>query len=211
MSNSRIEPYALSLWAKSKGLTHCFVYRGPSMTPTFQNGDFLYLRSARQKLVKGDVIVIDTTNNNGFIVHRIVSASLEGFITHGDHNRLCDLQVSLDHIVGKVEFVENKRGIKRVANGLLGLGLARIWHTIFWLDRFFRQMFWLPYQAFRKSGLTSLIWRPKIVKMEIKNADRLQVKYIYKQRTVATWDPMLHRFDCRKPFDLVIPHPEEQN
>jgi signal peptidase I len=210
MSNSQIESYSLSPWAKAKGFTHCFVYRGPSMVPTFQNGDFLYLRSTAQKVVIGDVIVIIAPNNKEFIVHRIISASPEGLITRGDHNRLYDPSpVTLDQIVGKVELVENKRGIKPVANGLLGLWLARIWHTVFWLERLFRRMFWKPYQLVRKSGLVSFIWRPNIIKMQVQKADGSQVKYIYKQCTVAIWDPTLQRFDCRKPFDLVIPYPEK--
>jgi signal peptidase I len=210
MSNSLIEPYALSPWAKEKGLTHCFIYRGPSMTPTFQNGDFLYLCSVAPRLLRGDVIVFTDLNKKGFIVHRIISTSLEGLITRGDQNRLYDSSpITLDQIVGKVELVESRLRIKPVANGLLGLWLARIWHTVFWLERLFRRMFWKPYQLVRKSGLVSFIWRPNIIKMQVQKADGSQVKYIYKQRTVATWDPTFQRFDCRKPFDLVIPHPDE--
>jgi hypothetical protein len=179
------------------------------MFPTFQIGDFLYSRSTMQKLAQGDVIVFADSENNGFIVHRIISTSFEGLIARGDHNRLCDSPITLDRIVGKVELVENKSGIKSVSNGFLGLWLARFWHSLFWLDRFFRLIFWVPYRAFRKSGLINYIWRPNIVRMKVKNPNGSQVKFIYKQSTVATWDPTYRRFDCRKPFDLVIPRPED--
>jgi hypothetical protein len=209
MSDFQIEPYTLSPWAKAKGLTHCFVYRGPSMNPTFQNGDFLYLRSVAKKLVIGDVIVFTGPKRKRVIVHRIIAISPEGLITRGDHNSVCDSPVVLEQVIGKVEITENKRGVGSVDNGFWGLWLARIWHTVFWLERLFRWMFWSPYQLVRKSGIVSIIWRPKIVKIHIRKAGGLRVKYIYKQRTVAIWDSDTQRFDCRKPFNLVIPHPEE--
>jgi signal peptidase I len=207
MSNFQIEPYTLSPWAKAQGLTHCFVYRGPSMNPTFQNGDFLYLCPVAKKFALGDVIVFVEPIKKQVIVHRIVSASHKGLITRGDHNRLCDSPVTSGQVIGKVDLVENKRGIKRASNGLLGFWLARVWHTVFGLDRLFRWMFFTPYHLVRKSGVVPFIWHPKIVKMQVWKAGGSRVKYIYKQRTVATWDPTYHRFVCRKPFDLIIPYP----
>jgi signal peptidase I len=210
MSDSLIEPYVLSPWAKGKRLTHCFIYRGPSMIPTFKTGDFLYLRPVSKKPVVGDVIVFADPGKNGFIVHRIVSDSPKGLNTQGDHNRYQDVApVALNQIVGKVEFVENKRGLKPVANGRLGLWLVRVWQAISWLELLLRRIFWMPYQFVRKSGVVSRIWRPRIFKIQTQKADGLQYKYVYKRRTVATWDPVLGEFICNKLFDLVIPNPEE--
>lgn len=210
MSSSQIETYTLSPWAKAKGLAHCFVYHGPSMTPTFQNGDFLFLRSDGQKLGKGDVIVFTDPVKKEIIVHRIISITKEDVFTRGDHNRLPDaLPVKLEQIIGKVEFVENKRGIKTVANGFWGLCLARIWHTFFGADRLVRRIFWMPYNFIRERRVAVYFWRPQISKIQVQSEYGRQVKYLYKNRTVATWDSTRRRFDCRKPFDLVIPSPLE--
>ncbi|MGB8214210.1 MAG: signal peptidase I [Anaerolineales bacterium] len=208
MSNSLIEPYKLSSWAKTRGFTHRFVYVGPSMSPTFQSGDFLYLRSAPVKLHKGDVIVFADTKSNGFVVHRIVSTSPIGLVTRGDQNRFCDPPVPLDQVIGKVDLVENKAGINPVIHGLRGLWSARISYLVFQLYALFRQLFWIPYRLFRISGLVSTFWRPNIVKLHLQNADGSLIKYIHKHRTVAVWNPFLQKFDCHKPFDLVITHPE---
>lgn len=209
MSNFPLESHVISPWAQAKGATHCFVYRGPSMTPTFHHGDFLYLRSTAQNLFIGDVVVFSASNKNGLIVHRIVSDSLEGLITRGDHNRFCDSPVTLDRIIGKVEFVENKYGIRCVTNGFWGLWLARIFQIIYRHYFLFRALARTPYQLVHKSGVVALIWRPSIVKMQVQKAGGFQVKYIYKHNTIAIWYPNLQRFDCQKPFDLVIPNPEE--
>ena len=180
------------------------------MKPTFQDGDFLYSHPAAKELVRGDVVVFIDPNNQRTIVHRVVSAaSVAGLITRGDHNRLCDEPIAVDQVIGKVELTENERGIKPVVSGRRGWWLAQAWQAIFWLGGLFRQLFWAPYQWLRKSGLATYIWQPKIVKIQVRKMDEWQIKYIYKQRTVASWEPALRRFACRKPFDLVIPNPEK--
>lgn len=210
MNNFQIEIISLSSWAKAKGLTHCFIYHGPSMNPTFHNGDFLYLRSTARRFIKGDVIVFTDVPENRYIVHRIISATPEHLITRGDHNCLFDRSITKDQIVGKVELVETKTGINKVVDGFSGLVIARFWYSVFWLDRLMRQIFRLPYKMFRQSGLAGIIWKPEIARIQIKKGAGLQVKYIYKERTVATWDPARGIFTCRKPFDLVIPHPKKR-
>lgn len=208
MSNSRIEPHVLSLWAKAKGLTHCFVYHGPSMIPTFQKGDFLYLRLQMESLLPGDVVVFTKLDTADYIVHRIAAISHKGFITRGDHNRFPDVPpVTSEQIVGKVEFVENKHGIRRVINGAWGLWVAKIWQLVFGLDRLLRRLFWMPYNFIRTRRIASVFWRPKISKMQVQSESGQQIKYLYKNRTVAVWDLSCQRFNCRKPFDLVIPSP----
>jgi signal peptidase I len=208
MNNSHIDYSPISSWAKAKGFTHCFIFRGPSMAPTFRNGDLLYLRSAAHKLFLGDVVVYADYDKNEFIVHRIVSKSFEMLITRGDHNRLCDPPVTLGQIVGKVELIENKNGLKPVASGYKGLWLALIYRKVYWLNLMLRRVLWMPYQLVRISGFLSLIWKPRIVRIQLQSVNGMEVKYIYKQRIVASWSPARGKFYCIKPFDLVIPHPQ---
>lgn len=210
MSNSLVESYTLSPWAKRKGLTRCFFYRGLSMIPTFQNGDFLYLSSSAQNLYPGDVVVFTPCPRADYVVHRIISRSSKNFITRGDHNRFPDtLPIAPEQIVGKVEFVENKNGTHRVANGILGLWRASIWHSVLWLDQLIRRMLWMPYNFIREKRITALIWHPKISKIQVQSKNGLLIKYLYKNSTVAIWDFACQRFECRKPFDLIISNPEE--
>jgi signal peptidase I len=212
MSNSLIETYTLTPWAQEKGLARCFVYRGPSMTPTFLIGDFLYVCANMQNLNIGDVVVFSAQNTTeGYIVHRIVANSNQGFIARGDHNRLNDVHpFARDKIVGKVEFVENKHGIQKVLNGLGGHCLAVILRVMFGLDRLIRLMFWIPYNFIRERRIGSIVWRPKITKVRLQLGNGQRIKYLYNKKTVAVWESYLNRFECSKPFDLIIPHPEKQ-
>jgi len=209
MRNFQIEPYHLSSWVKEEGFTHCFIYRGTSMIPTFQSGDFLYIRSTAHKLFPGDVVIINNPEITNYVVHRIVSSSEKGFITRGDHNRLPDvLTITIEQIIGKVEFVENKHGVHRVANGNPGLWVGRMWQWVFGLDRLIRRLFWIPYNFIRERRLAAMFWQPKISKLQINSEKGQQIKYLYRNSTVAIWDSSCRRFDCRKPFDLIIPPPE---
>jgi len=210
MSNFQIEPCYCSSWAKKEGFAQCFIYRGPSMTPTFKPGDFLYLRSPVQKYIPGDVVIFNNPPTGNNVVHRIVSISEGNFITRGDHNRLPDvLTIPLEQIIGRVEFVENKHGARRVANGNPGLWVARMWQLTFGLDRLIRRIFWRPYNFIRERRLAALVWRPKISTLQIQSEYGQQIKYLYRNSTVALWDSSCRRFDCRKPFDLVISPPED--
>ena len=54
------------------------------------------------------------------------------------------------------------------------------------------------------------IWKPAISQIHLKTDTGTLVKFIYRKKTVAVWEASRGRFDCRKPFDLVIFPPEDQ-
>jgi signal peptidase I len=212
MINSPIEFYDLLPWAKARGFTYCFVYHGFSMTPIFNNGDFLFVRSIlRNRLMVGDVVVFTSSEFTGPVVHRIVALDNNNFITQGDHNPLRDvLPIPFEQIMGKVELVENKHGIYRMTNGVLGLCVASVRRSIFYLDHLVRRVFWTPYNLIRKKRLVARFWDPKIIKLQVQSEYGPIIKFIHKERTVAVWDPSCRRFACSKPFDLIITHPDKQ-
>ena len=60
----------------------------------------------------------------------------------------------------------------------------------------------------RKSGLISRLWHPRITQIRLQTARGSLVKYSCAGRTVARHWPEIGRFECLKPFDLVIPRPD---
>jgi len=76
------------------------------------------------------------------------------------------------------------------------------------LDGWVRWLFRKPYHLLLFSGIITKLWEPVFYKLTLQTEDGPLVKYIYRQHTVAVWDANLKRFDCHKPFDLVIPRPE---
>jgi hypothetical protein len=141
----------------------------------------------------------------------VVSVSARGVLTRGDHNKGLDpYLVAMDRVIGKVEQVEIQGEWKPVTGGRPGLWNARVQWFLTWLDVRFRRMFWRPYGLLRSSRIVPRLWRPAITVVQLQTQHGPLVKYIYRQRTVALWNPSIRRFECRKPFDLVIPSPLDE-
>ena len=56
-----------------------FVYRGPSMAPTFRPGQVLHVYAEARDIAPGDVIVFHGQNGIGHVVHRVISLSPDGW------------------------------------------------------------------------------------------------------------------------------------
>ncbi len=194
-------------------MTDKYFYRGKSMQGTFCPGDALSIISMPfDSVSKGDVIVFretDSVNPSEIVVHRVVMITALELITRGDHNRSNDPPVLPGQVIGRVEFVETQRGLVRVLNGEPGLWWARFLWLWLAIDLFLRRLFWRPYNFIRQKRLAVLFWRPAMVRVCFSIGQGFLVKYLYRGRTIATWDSVSNKFACRKPFDLVIPPPLE--
>jgi signal peptidase I len=209
MHKSAVKESSISKSALCPDEADCqFVYHGASMGPTFKPGQLLHIRLDSKKIMPGDIIVFKGQPDSQRIVHRVVSVSAQGFLTRGDNNKGLDPYLVLaDQVIGKVDRMEMQGEQKVVLGGRQGLWKAQIRWAMLWLDMWFRRMFWRPYGLLRASRIVPRIWRPVITVVQLKTEEGSLVKYIYKRRAVAVWDPSNRRFECRKPFDLVIPSP----
>jgi len=212
MNSSLIEARVIYSWAREAGLTRCFIYNGPSMVPTFRPGHLLYLRPDASDISPGDVIVFDNPSGNNYTVHRVVSISGGGLITRGDNNRLTDLVPVLpDHLVGRVEMLEDQGRLQLVAGGRRGLWLARLGWGARWTGRRLRHLFWKPYNFIRNCApIRKILQRwfsPYLTVTYLNTPDGPLVKTTFQERTVALWRPQQSHFECRKPYDLFVPRP----
>jgi len=199
---------SLPKWARDMGLSHCFVHAGVSMLPTLRPGYLVYVRPAKENLSPGDVIVFMRASDDCCFTHRVVAITERGLFTQGDNNLEPDtLQVSWEQIVGKVETMEVGGQRQPVLGGAKGLRAAKLRWAGLKLDYGIRRLLGGPLRALRLKRIVPMLWRPKIEEIHLKTERGPLVKYIYKQQTVAIWDPSRQRFDCRKPFNLVIPSP----
>jgi signal peptidase I len=190
-------------------------YHGESMFPTFRLGDYLEIVSfSKDDICPGDVIDFRRMNLQGEpeeIVHRVVAILEDGFITRGDNRLHCDLSpVQMEQIVGKVEIIHRRGGKKLVRHGINGLRIAMFQQLVLHLNYWARRLFRDPYHFLHFSGIISRLWQPVLNRLTLQTERGPLIKYIYRQHTVAVWDLTLKRFDCRKPFDLVIPNPEKK-
>jgi hypothetical protein len=207
-----IEVQIIPAWARAEGLSRCFIYRGSSMTPTLHAGHLLYVRPTARDIMPGDVIVFRRSSGDGYIVHRVVSTTNAGLITRGDNNRRTDAPVALGQVIGRVEMLEEEGSPRPVWGGNRGLWSAHIRWGMRRMEGWLRRALRPPYRALRSSSLARrvlgrwLFHRLSVVRLE--TPDGLLIKFIHNGRTVAHWWPQSNRFECRKPYDLVIPRPD---
>jgi hypothetical protein len=139
-----------------------------------------------------------------------VAVSPEGVVTQGDNNDDPDPElVKTENIIGIVTGIERLGKKFPLVNGRLGVFwsicvrvFSRIKHLTFFIGRSL-------YSWSRQRGWLALFWHPFLTKIQLQTQHGVLIKYIHKRRTVARWWPERHYFECRKPYDLVIPNPEK--
>jgi signal peptidase I len=218
MSNSQVEAHfvaearVIPRWIKEKGVTRCFVYSGRSMTPTFRGGSLLYVRPEACDVAVGDVIVF--ANSAGeHVVHRVVSITDSGLITHGDSNSCYDVDpVSHESVIGRVEMVEGKRDVVPVARGKRGIWSARIRRWRRQVTRSLRRILGAPYRLLYHFPvvhpvLTRFLLR-RLVVLHCATSAGPVLKFIRDGKVIARWAPGRTSVTIESPYDLFI-HPDD--
>jgi hypothetical protein len=199
-------------WAKMRGLTHLFIYSGPSMQPTFRPGHLLYIRPDAQSLQPGDVLVYKSEEAGHPIVHRAVAFTPDGWIMRGDNNRLLDATpVPAEKILGRVELVGDGEVYQVVRGGKSGLRLASLRWALRSPVLSIRLILGWPYRALRRyTPLRTWLARrfaTKLQTIRLETPTGSIVKTLYRGQVVARWQAQPRRFEVRKPFDLFIDPP----
>ncbi len=211
------------------------IYTGRSMSPLFRPGDVLHVKAkAFDQIRPGDVIVFGQarpTDDAGRevslpsspprsnwplavavddhrIVHRVIALRPEGLVTRGDANPLPDEElVTPDRLEGLVIGLERGGRHLTVYGGhrsLAGAVIARIARPAW---RRMRRIASLPYALIRSTGLAKCVWKPRLRTLSISTPQGPLVKTLCGDRTIARWWPNSGRFECRKPYDLVVSRP----
>jgi signal peptidase I len=188
-------------------------YHGGSMLGTLRPGDQVVIEPVPLTAIRpGDIVAFrQTIADDGKlpIVHRVVAIRPMGLLTQGDNNAQVDEElVAADRLLGRVTHIERGGRRRLVCGGRAG----QLW-VVYLRAR--RRVYNLAarlgrglYQRLRASGLMRRVWRPKITRVRLVNNHGTLVKYVCGRRTVARWWPHQNRFQCQKPYDLVIPRPD---
>ena len=192
-------------------------YRGRSMLGIFRAGDQLTITPVSFTSIQaGDLVIFRSAEHSQTqheVVHRVVANTPRGMITQGDNNPHPDrLFLTQDQLLGRVtQYIRDGR-VYPVRSGFWGMIHLRSLHAM----RFIRHLGssilrltvgWL-YRWLRDSGLVGRFWRLTIVRLVVNTRTGPMVKYIHWHRTVAKWRPNHGRFWVCRPYDLVIPPPE---
>jgi hypothetical protein len=142
-----------------------------------------------------------------------------GVILRGDNNPENELVIA-NAIVGRVTHFNRNGKIRPVWGGQRGRIKGQLMSLRYALPRTAARFFWqkvaalpflrLPYRWLRQSGLALRIWHPSVTKIYLETEDGPMIKYVVNHRTVARWWPQVNQFWCRKPYDLVIPKPDNE-
>ncbi len=186
-------------------------YHGRSMGGTFCPGDCLILEPVSiADIHPGDVVVYRSPNRQGDadeLVHRIVAVVPGGLVARGDNNPCTDTTlVTANNLLGRVMHVERSGKTRPVRGGRLGLLRAWLLHARLPTWGFIKRVGRRPYRWLRESGLVSHLWRPSFLKVHLMAENGPLVKYVCGGRTVASWWSAEGRFECQKPYDLVLWH-----
>ncbi len=185
------------------------IYHGSSMAGVFQPSDSLTVQPTPIEGIRpGDVVAYrlpGSGDESHEIVHRVVAIAPCGLVTQGDNSARADsCLVTRHNLLGKVTHVERDGVIRPVQGGWLGLWRARLFRAGQHLRRLGRG----PYHWLRRSGMLRLLWKPVIIQVHVTDSSGPVVKYTCCGKTVARWWPEEGRFECRKPYDLVIVPPD---
>jgi hypothetical protein len=183
------------------------------MQGTFRPGDRLEIESiSLNDLMVGDVILFHDDEPDKDIVHRIVKSNSLGLVTRGDSNPFIDCNhVTAKNILGRVTYYERSGQKRRVWNGKEGAYWAKWVHLRGCITWFIKKMGRGFYSKIKTNQIVHWFWRPTICKITLNSGEKVLIKYLHNGRTVARWWPSRHYFECRKPYDLVIPNPEKMD
>jgi signal peptidase I len=172
-----------------------FFYQGNSMKGTFRTVDFLTIEPCNLKNLRiGDIIAFtkdnEEDNKDDLVVHRIIRVGEGHLSTKGDNNRRPDiLPVSASNLIGKVVAFERKGKTYRVRNGIAGLIRARMGYV-------FRRICYLLICKVRRHlpvkkirNIIFILWKPEIQKIKFSTTDGPLIKWVHRNRTIATWLP----------------------
>lgn len=148
------------------------------------------------------------TEGSQRVVHRVMAVRPEGLVTRGDANPYPDEGfVTPGRLEGRVVALERGGKILPVScgrTGLLRAAFARLGQRV---ARPARRVASAPYGLLRASHLVRRLWHPRLRTLSVTTPQGTLVKYLHGNRTVARWWPQSGRFECKKPYDLIMDRP----
>lgn len=184
------------------------LYRGPSMNPTFKDGDLLCVRAyADGEVKRGDVVVFFAPQRGDMIAHRVVAVDSRGVRTRGDNNSHEDFFiVNSSEILGRVEYAHRGSREFPVRGGNYGRLIARILRI---RKRLINAAVFTLRPVYRMSAFGGIFaplipqrMRPQVVRFE--RSDKAQLQLMMGRRVIGVLPPGADRWIIRPPFRLFV-------
>jgi signal peptidase I len=184
------------------------IYIGPSMNPTFRDGDLLRLTPCPVERIRcGDVIVFLSPQECQKITHRIISICQDSIHTQGDNNSKVDREIlKLEDILGRVDYVKRGERMYRVLGGARGLMYVFFLYLLrpvrYWAFAFLHY----PYQFLVNLNMLSRIpyFRSKIRIVSFKRASGEEWQLLFGSRIIGRLLPGKNEWQIKRPFRLFL-------
>ena len=183
-------------------------YIGPSMRPILKPGDRLQVISYdRQRIRRGDVVVVVPPGGAAKIIHRVVSAGSQGIKTRGDNcNRVDQWVLSPDRILGRVLYARRRNRRRRVFGGSLGHLLGVTIRAINGIDQRVSGLLHPAYEWSARAGMFRRLlpaqMTPRVISFSRPEGTELQL--LMGRWLIGRRLPGRSRWYIRRPFRLFV-------
>ena len=191
----------------NRGKVH-FIYRGPSMNPTFYEPEILTIKpynSSEPK--KGDVICYRVDQKDESIVHRVIKVKGSVIKTKGDNNSCVDdYTVNNESVIGRV--VASRKGIetRTIYGGIAGV-LDMYWRRSYRkINHFVSKFLYTSYNYLAASGIFRKL-KPKKMVFKLAVFEKYPLVYpklVLNGRTVGTFDFRHMAWKINRPYRLFV-------
>jgi hypothetical protein len=146
------------------------------------------------------------------LVHRVVAVRPEGLITRGDGNPVSDPEcLTPGRLIGRVAWGHRRGKRIRLLQGTPGFVFSFLLRfsrrAVRSSSRAAKAPFRPAYRLLRRRGIIGAIWKPRLTVVRFQSPSGSFVKYLHHDRTVAVWWPASGRFQCRRPYDMILKPP----
>jgi len=183
-------------------------YTGTSMYPTLVHGDSLHVEPYGNRPIRpGDVVVFSPDHDSHLVVHRIISQVDGGFVSMGDNNTHADsLILSPENIIGRVVHAENRRKVRHMCNGSLGLRVGALRR---FRSSIYRKLHGLLHPAYRLLARSGLCrgFKPTLMQTKIVSINRsgkIEFQLIWRNCTIGRLAPGHERWAIKAPWRLFL-------
>jgi hypothetical protein len=183
-------------------------HRGTSMNPTLTSQDLLKITTYHNtKPAVGDVVLFLTSDDDSYIVHRIVRTKNKGFLTRGDNCEDIDPWVlSEKDIHGRVIAAHRANKRRTIAGGYIGkmTGLSCFMkRKINWQ---FIKLFRPVYRSLCTGGILHWLIPVRMVPnvATYRSGTYSSHKLLLGKRIIGSYDDTLLQWQIKRPYRLVV-------
>jgi SynChlorMet cassette protein ScmC len=185
-----------------------FIYRGPSMNPTFFEPEVITVEPyAGRKPKAGDVVCFKAKDKSYNVVHRITAVNGDRIRTQGDNNACPDpYEIEMSEIFGRVVYVCRGGKTRRIFGGPAGIAIMHCSRAYNASNRLISAILHRAYRSLSERGRFRMLMPSdgRFAVALFENGSRKYPKLILSGRTIGSYDFTDKAWKIKRPYRLII-------